>query len=105
MNHTMLAEVLICDSDGVLAHQSDHATIRAPDDILDGRAVDLGDGLLLLDIVEDNRGGGTEKKTGSATVEDLVGLDRRLDRLDDRVLQVAHLDQLETVSRTNTSAR
>lgn len=56
MNHTVLAEVLVCDGDGMFAHQSDHATVSTPDDILHGWAVDFRDSLLLLDIVEDDGG-------------------------------------------------
>ena len=89
----------------MLAQECDQGAIRTPYDIFDWRGRNFRKLLLLLDVVEHNRGCRAEDEAGSAAVEDLVGLDRRLDRLDDRVLQVAHLDQLETVSRTNTSAR
>ena len=69
----------------MLAHESNHGPINAPDDILDRRAVDLGKRLLLLYIVQDDRRRRAEDQASSTAVEDLIGLNRRLDRLDHRV--------------------
>ena len=69
----------------MLAEQSYERAISAPNNILDRRCSDLRKSLLLLDIVEYDGCRRAENQAGSATVEDLVRLDRGLDALDHRV--------------------
>ena len=78
----------------MLAQQRHQGAVGAPNDILDGRSGDLRNGLLLLDVVENDRRCGAENQAGSTAVEDLVRLDGWFDALDDRVGQVADLDEL-----------
>ena len=78
----------------VLAEQGNERAVSTPNDVLDGRRSDLREGLLLLDVVENDRRCGAENQAGSTAVEDLVRLDGRFDALDDRVGQVADLDEL-----------
>ena len=78
----------------VLAEQGNERAVCTPNDVLDGRRSDLREGLLLLDVVENDRRCGAENQAGSTAVEDLVRLDGRFDALDDRVGQVADLDEL-----------
>jgi hypothetical protein len=68
--------------------------ILTPHDIFHGGSVKLGDGLLLLDVVKNNRTGGAEDKTGGAAIEDFVRLNRRFYALDDSAGQIADLDVL-----------
>jgi len=53
----------------------------------------IGDSLLLLNIVKNNRGGGAEYKARRTAVEDLVRLHGWFDGFDDRVLEVADFDK------------
>ena len=76
----------------MLAQESDKRTIRTPDEILHGGRRDLGDRLLLLDIVQNDRRRGAKDETGSSAVENIVCLYGRLDGLDHRVGEIAHLD-------------
>jgi hypothetical protein len=69
----------------IFTHESHQRPIRTPHDILNRRAVHLGNSLLLLDVVQNDRGGRAKDEAGSTTVKDLVRLDGRLDCLDDRV--------------------
>lgn len=94
MDQRMLPETLVCNGDRVLAKKCDLCAIRAPYNILDWRRVELRKRLLLLDVEKYNRGGGGEDQTRSAAVEDLVRLNRRFDRLDNRTSQVAHFNKL-----------
>ena len=108
----MLREVLVRDRNGfregqflhhpdivgekltVLAKKRDERAIRAPDNILHRRGSDLGKSLLLLDVVQNDGRRRAEDQACGAAIEDLVRLDWGLDALDDRVRQVAHLDEL-----------
>jgi ATP sulfurylase len=69
----------------MLTHKSYQRPIHAPHDILNRRAVHLRDGFLLLNVVQDDRRGGAEYKTGCTPVEDLVRLDGRFYAFDDGV--------------------
>ena len=69
----------------VLAHQSNQGAINIPNNVFNRWAIDFHNGLLLLDIVEDNQCGRTQDKTGSPTIKDLVGLERWLDGFDDGI--------------------
>ena len=64
----------------MLAHKGDKCPIITPNDVLDRRTVDLSDGLLLLDIIEDHGRGRAQDKTSSAPIEDLIRLNRGFDR-------------------------
>lgn len=79
----------------VLAEQSNHASICTPNDILDGRAVNLRKSLLLLKIVQDDSCGRAEKKRSSTTIEDLIRLHRWLDGFSDGIREIANRDRLE----------
>lgn len=78
----------------MLAQKSDLRPVRAPHHVLHRRAVQLRDRLLLLDIIQHDRTRRAEDQTGRSTVEDLVSLHRRLDRLDDRVREISDFDEL-----------
>ena len=78
----------------MLAEESDQGTICTPNDVLDRRRGDLCQRLLLLYVVQDNRGCRAEDETSSATVEDFVCHHGRLDGLNDGVGHVAYFDQL-----------
>jgi hypothetical protein len=67
----------------MFTHQRDQRSIGTPDDIFDRGAIHLGDSFLLLDIVKDNRGGGTEYETSCTTVEYLIRLHGGFDGFDD----------------------
>lgn len=82
----------------MLAQESDHVAIGAPDNVLDRRSGDLGEDLLLLDVEERDRSRPGEDYRGSTAVEDLVGLRRALDRLGQVVRQVSDLNVLRCVS-------
>ena len=110
----MLREVLVRDRNGfrqgqflhhpdiveekitVLAEKRNERAVRAPDDVLHRRGSDLGKSLLLLDVIQNDGRRRAEDQACSAAIEDLVRLDGGLDALDDRVRQVAHLDELFT---------
>jgi hypothetical protein len=68
--------------------------ILAPHDIFYRGSVKLGDSLLLLDVVKNDRTCGAEDKAGGAAVEDFVGLNRRFYALDYSAGQIADLDEL-----------
>ena len=78
----------------MLAQKSDETAVVAPDNVLHGRRRDLGDLLLLLDIVEDDAAGGAEDEACGSAVEDVVGLDGARDCLDDVVREIVNLDKL-----------
>lgn len=69
----------------MLAQQGDIITIRAPDNVLHRWRSELSQDLLLLNIKQGDRGGGREDQRSGTAVEDIVGLDRAFDRLDDVV--------------------
>ena len=69
----------------MLAEQGDETTIRIPNDVLNRRCGYLGDCLLLLDIVQHHRRRRAEYQTGCTTIENVIGLDGWLDRLNNRV--------------------
>lgn len=69
----------------MLAKQRNEGTVSTPDGVLHRWGGDLGQGLLLLDIVQNDRSRGAEDQTSGSTVEDLVRLNRGLDGLDHRV--------------------
>ena len=77
----------------LFAEKRNERAVRAPDNILYRRGGDLGKSLL-LDVIQDDGRRRAEDQARSAAVEDLVCLDWRLDALDDRVRQVANLDEL-----------
>src|ERR1700691_687568 len=66
----------------MITHKSHQRIIRTLHDILNRRAAHLRDSLLLLDVVQNDRGR-AEDEAGRTTVKDLVRLDGRLDGLDD----------------------
>ena len=78
----------------MLAEQGDQRAIRAPYYVLDRRSRDLSNGLLLLDVVQHDRRRRAENQTGGTSIEDLVRLHGRLDRLHNRVREIAHFDEL-----------
>lgn len=78
----------------VLAEERDKGPVGTPDDVLDWRSGDFGKSLLLLDVVQYNSRSRAQDETGSAAVENLVGLDRWLDALYHRVGQVPDFDEL-----------
>ena len=114
MNQGVLREVLARDRDGwksaqfqksnakrktvkltMFAEQRDEGTVCTPDGILHRWGGNLSQGLLLLDIVQNDRSCGAEDQTSSPTVEDLIRLNRSLDGLDHGIGEVAYLNQLE----------
>ena len=78
----------------MLAEERDERTVGTPDDVLDRRSGNLSQRLLLLDVVEDDRGGRAQEKACGAAIEDLVRLHRRFDHLHNRVGEVADFDNL-----------
>ena len=66
----------------------------APHDIFHRGSIKLSDGLLLLDVVKNNRTCGAEDETGGAAVEDFVSLNRGFYALDNSARQIADLDEL-----------
>ncbi len=78
----------------VLAEEGDKGAVGTPDHVLNRRCRNFRERLLLLDVVQDDGGRRAEDEASSTAVEDLVGLHGRLDALDDRVRQVADLDEL-----------
>jgi len=69
----------------MLAQKSDIVSIGTPNDILDWGGSQFSKNLLLLNIKQgDGRGRREDERSGS-TVEDVVGLNRALDSLDDVV--------------------
>ena len=79
----------------VLAEQGNQRAVRTPHHILYRRSCDLSNGLLLLDVVQHDRRRRAENQTGGTSVEDLVRLHGRLDRLHNRVREIAHFNQLQ----------
>ena len=69
----------------MFAHQGYHGTVTTPNDIFHWWAVNLCNRLLLLNIIENNRGRRAEEKAGCAAIEDFVRLYRRLNGLDDSI--------------------
>lgn len=69
----------------MLAHEGNKRPIITPNDVLDRRTIDLSDGLLLLNIVENHGGCRAQDKTSSAPIEDLICLNRGFDRLNSRI--------------------
>ena len=105
----MLREVLARDRDGwkkarswksnarpgertVFAEQCDKGTICTPDGILHRWSGNLGQGLLLLNIVQNDRGCRAEDQASGSTVEDFIRLNRSLDGLDHRIGEVAYFN-------------
>jgi hypothetical protein len=78
----------------VLAEESDHRVVVVPYDVLNERRRDLSDDLLLLNVEEDNARRGGEEETRRSAEENVAGLNGALDRLGDRVVEVADLDVL-----------
>ena len=76
----------------MFTEQRDEGTVCTPDGILYWWGCDLSQGLLLLDIVQDDRGCGAEDQAGSSTIEDFIRLNRSLDGLDHRIGEVADLN-------------
>jgi hypothetical protein len=68
--------------------------ILAPHDIFHRGSVKLSNGLLLLDVVKNNRTCGAEDKAGGAAVENFVRLNWRFYALDNSAGQIADLDEL-----------
>jgi hypothetical protein len=66
----------------------------APHDIFHRGSVKVSNGLLLLDVVKNNRACGAEDKAGRAAVEYFVRLNRRFYALDNSAGQIADLDKL-----------
>ena len=69
----------------MLAEKSNIVTVSAPDNILDWRGRQFRKDLLLLDIEQRDGCSGREDKGSSATVKDIIGLDRTFNSLDDIV--------------------
>lgn len=67
----------------MFAQQRDEGTIRAPHNIFNRGGGDLGDGLLLLNVVEHNRGWRSEDKAGCPAIEYVIGSDWGLDAFHD----------------------
>jgi hypothetical protein len=78
----------------MLTQKSNLRGIQAPYDVLHWRGVKLGNGLLLLNVIEYNRTCGAEDETSSPAIEDLVRLNRRFNALDHSPGQIADLDKL-----------
>jgi hypothetical protein len=78
----------------VFAHQRDQGAVCIPHDIFDWWAVHLGNGFLLLYVVQDGRRGRAENEPSGTTVKGLIRLDGRFDRFCDAIRKVAYLDKL-----------
>jgi hypothetical protein len=74
-------------------YKSHQRSTRTPQNIFNWGTIHLCDGLLLLDLVQENRGGGAEDQAGSPTVEDLARLYGRVNGLHDRIGWVANFDE------------
>ena len=79
-NEVVLESEVEVDVDGVAA-----STARAKE----------GGACLLLDVVENDSSWRAQDQACSTTVEDLVSLDRRLDRFDYRVRQIPDFNELK----------
>jgi len=69
----------------VLAEKSNVVTISTPNDILDWGSSQFRKNFLLLNIEQCDGSSGREDKGSISTVEDIVGLNRAFDSLDDVV--------------------
>ena len=78
----------------MLAQKCNQRPVSAPDYVFNRWRRNFGECLLLLNVIEDNRRGGAQDETSSATVEDFVCRHGRLDGLNDGVGHVAYFDQL-----------
>jgi hypothetical protein len=79
----------------VFAHQSYQRTIVAPHHVFDGRRVDFREGLLLLDVIQNNGRRRAEDEASSSSVEYLIHLTWGIDGFNDRVRQIPDLDDLQ----------
>ena len=59
----------------MFTHQCNQTSVCAPNYIFHGRAIDLRNNLLLLDVIQDHCGCRAEDQTSGATVENLIRLD------------------------------
>jgi hypothetical protein len=78
----------------VLTQKSNLRSILTPYDVLHWGGVKLGDGLLLLNVIEHNRTCRAEDEASSSAVEDLIRLNRRFYALDHSPGQIANLNKL-----------
>jgi len=82
----------------MLAHQSHQRGVMTPNHVFHRWAIDLRDRFLLLDVVQNHSGRRTKDQAGGSTVEYFVSLDRRLDRFDDGIRQIADFNDLQDES-------
>lgn len=78
----------------MFAHEGHELTVCTPHDILHRRAVQFGNGLLLLEVIKGNRGGGAQNEACSATVEYFICLNGGLNGFHDGVGQIPDFEQL-----------
>jgi hypothetical protein len=78
----------------VFAEKRNHASIIRPDGVLDRWSGDIRNGLLLLDIEQNDRRRRAQQKTSRAAVEDIVGLNGAFDGLGDGIVEVPDFDVL-----------
>jgi len=69
----------------MLAEKSDIVAIGAPNNILDRRSCQFSENLLLLNVKQGDGSCRREDERSGSTIEDIVGLHRTLDSLDDIV--------------------
>lgn len=79
----------------MLAQKSDTVSVDTPNNVLDGRGGQFGQCLLLLDVEQDDRGGGRQQEGSGTSVKDLVGLSRQLDGLGQGIVEVTDFNRLQ----------
>lgn len=82
----------------MFAEQRHGTAIRVPNCILDRRGVDLGQVLLLLNIVENDGSGSAKEERCCSTVENVVRLDWRFHDCLDVIVEVSNFDGLLVLS-------
>lgn len=97
VDESALRKRLVGNGDCVLAQEGDHVTIGAPYNILNGRGIDFGNNLLLLNVEKDYRRRSGEQNGRRTAVKYLGRLDRALDSLGDRVGKILNFDVLGTL--------
>lgn len=101
VNERTLAQRLVGNCNSVLAQERNHVAVLAPHDVFDERRVELGQGLLLLNVKQDHARRRGQNERGGTAVKDFIRLDGALDALGEIVGQITNLDCLD-VSTTLT---
>ena len=78
----------------VFTQKSNLRDILTPNDVLHRRGIKLGNGLLLLNVIEYNRTCGAEDEASGPAVENLIRLNGWFKALDYSPGQIADLDKL-----------